>query len=369
MVTGAPMVSVRGLCVRVPQFALRNVAFTVQPGEYFVLLGPTGSGKTMLIETLCGLNTPRAGTVWIDGRDVTRLDPAQRNIGYVPQDYALLPFKTVHENIAFGLHARRLPKAEINARTAEMLALLNITHLARRFPGRLSGGERQRTALGRALAIHPSVLLLDEPFSAIDEGMREELGLDIRIVLQRVGATTLHICHNLEEAMRLGDRLAVMRDGAIVQVGTPVELLERPRNLFVARFLRLPNLSAGEVRADATGTAFYLGDTRLCDTLLPPGPAVAVIPQHAIALSHARPTATADRRCFATIIQPGLPRAIRPELRLAGEVTLTLPGIFPEADWPAGATVYVSFAPAALHLLPHEDALPPRPDGQLTATR
>lgn len=351
MVSEHPMVSVRGLCLRFPNFELRKVTFDVQAGEYFVLLGPTGSGKTLLIESLCGLHAPQAGEIRIAGRDVIRLDPSERGIGYVPQDYALLPFKTVEDNIAFGLEARRLPPQQIADRAGEMLDLLGIRHLAGRYPGKLSGGERQRVALGRALAIRPSVLLLDEPFSAIDEGMREELGQEIRQLLQQLGTTTIHICHSIEEAVRLGDRMAVMRDGCLVQAGAPREILTRPEDIFTARFLRLPNLVTGEVRVENGEKAFFAGEVRVPAGNLPEGPATAVLPFESMTLSRERPIPDPGIAVFAATVLTSFSQAFRPELRLDGDVSLTVPGIFPEDEWPPGREVYVALPCDSIHIL------------------
>lgn len=346
------MVSVQGLTLRFPGFALRKVTFQVLAGEYFVLLGPTGSGKTLLIESICGLHAPDGGSVYINGRNVTQMDPAERGIGYVPQDYALLPFKTVEDNIAFGLEARRLTDAEITARVEEMLDLLDIRELAGRYPRGLSGGERQRVALGRALAIQPALLLLDEPFSAIDEGMREDLGQEIRRLLRQLGITTIHICHSLEEAMRLGDSLAVIRDGEIVQTGMPTEILTRPTDLFTARFLRLPNMIHGEVRLENGHQTFFMGDIPVRTTEVTAGPATAVLPYEPMVVSRTRPADDPSRIVFSLMIMPSQSSAFRPELHLNGPAALTIPGIFPSAEWPAGQEVFVTLPREAIHILP-----------------
>jgi len=199
-VTSETMLCIDGVTKRFPAFCLEDISLQIRQGEYFVLLGPTGSGKSSLMEMICGLRAPDAGTITVAGKDVTRLDPSKRQIGYVPQDYALLPFKTVSENIAFGLRARRLPTHEIHSRVDQMMDVLGIKPLAHRHPGKLSGGERQRVALARALVIGPAILMLDEPLSAIDEDMRDSLVNEIRRIHQRLETTTIHICHSLEEA-------------------------------------------------------------------------------------------------------------------------------------------------------------------------
>ncbi len=345
------MLSIECLSKRFPTFSLAEISLQVNQGEYFVLLGPTGSGKSSLMEMICGLRTPDSGTVSVAGVDVTRVDPSKRQIGYVPQDYALLPFKTVSENIAFGLRARRLPSHDIRARVDEMMEVLGIRHLAKRFPGKLSGGERQRVALARALVISPAILLLDEPLSAVDEDMRESLINEIRRIHIRLGTTTVHICHNLEEAFALGDRVGIMCSGRFAQVGTPDEVSRRPDNAFVGRFLRLPNTWEGEIRKNGSGNAFYAGELCACQTTRSEGPAIAVIPTERLVLSHSQPPSDPSMLTFATTVQQGLPQAVRHELKLVGPVNVTVPGVFVGEAWTPGSTVYVSVPWQEIHVV------------------
>lgn len=337
-----------GLTLAYRAFALTDVSLRVSRGEYFVLLGPTGCGKTLCIELLCGLRRPDAGRVLIGGEDVTHRDPARRGIGYVPQDQALLPFMSVRDNIGFGLAARRIPAAEIRTRVDEMLELLGIAHLAERRPANLSGGERQRVALGRALAVRPAILLLDEPLSAIDEETRDALIDDLRRVHRRLGTTTLHVCHSLEEAMRLADRLAILRQGRVVQTGTPEEVCARPADLFVARFLRLKNLLAGEVRAGV----FHVGAVAVRSVPLPDGPAVATFPLKHLRLERALPAEDPEWLVLRAIRQASVGPASMPELRLGGAVELGVAGIFPTEEWPVGGAVYLRVPRAAVHVVP-----------------
>lgn len=249
------MIRVEGLRFSVGQFALRGVDLDVRKGEYFVLLGPSGSGKTLLLECLCGLNRIAAGRVWIGGRDVTRLEPRLRGIGYLPQDYALFPHRTVRQNVAFGLacgaeSAAAAGPAWRARRVEEMLGLLGIARLADRYPERLSGGEKQRVALARALAIRPEALLLDEPVSALDEETRDSVLRELRRLQRATGTTALHVCHNFAEMLAVADRAAVIHQGQIVQVGTPGEVLRRPRNALVARFVQSGNVVACRAQRD-----------------------------------------------------------------------------------------------------------------------
>jgi len=258
------MIRVEGLNLSVGTFALREVTFEVEEGEYFVILGPTGSGKTLLLECLCGLNRIDSGRVEIGGLDVTRLEPRQRGIGYVPQDYALFPHRTVEQNVAFGLRAARRSAADIRDRVDDVLNLVGIAHLADRRPAKLSGGEKQRVALARALAVGPRVLLLDEPVSAVDAEGRERLCGELRRLQRAARIATVHVCHDFAEMLTVADRVAVMNAGRIVQVGTPNDVLERPTDRFVARFVRAGNIFDAQARPDGATTRLEWADGLVC---------------------------------------------------------------------------------------------------------
>jgi ABC-type sugar transport system ATPase subunit len=209
------MIAIDNLHLHAGAFALDGLSLTVPTGEYAVLMGKTGCGKTTLLEAICGLRHVRSGRIVLLGRDVTHLRPAERGVGYVPQDLALFPTLRVREHLAFALEVRRAPASEIAARVHEMAGLLGIAGLLERYPQGLSGGEAQRVALGRALAFHPRVLLLDEPLSALDEDTRGGMVDLLRDVQQRTGVTTLHVTHSLTEARRLADRLFVLEGGVL----------------------------------------------------------------------------------------------------------------------------------------------------------
>ena len=352
MVTAEFKLSVENVALRVGSFALQDISFCLKGGGYLVLLGPTGCGKTLLAETICGLNLPDSGVVRLDGRDVTRMDPAARGIGYVPQDYALLPFKNVEENIAFGLEARRCSRAQIARRVAEMLALLGIEHLGRRYPAHLSGGERQRVALGRALAIRPDLLVLDEPLSSLDEATGDEMLSLLRKLHRQLGATVLHICHRLEEAFALADTLAVMRDGRIEQAAATREIVVHPHSLFVARFLRLGNLVDGEVRATSQGNVFHVGGQALAPCNRPPGAACGVLPPEDIRLSLEKPPDDPDYLILAAAIRENNIGSVRPGLRLEGFPGLAAPGIFPRDKWRICQQVYLRIKRSSVYIPP-----------------
>ena len=244
------MIRVEGLTYSVGGFALSGVSLDVRPGEYFVLLGPSGAGKTVFLECLCGLNSIRQGRIFIAGRDVTRLEPRHRSIGYLPQDYALFPHLSVRENVRFGLRYQDHAPEVIDRHVDEVMDLAGVAHLAQRLPLRLSGGEKQRVALARAAAIRPRVLLLDEPVSAVDEEARDRLCRQLKDLHLATQATTLHVCHNFAEMLAVADRVAVIHQGQVVQAGTPQEVLQRPKNLLVARFVQAGNLLSGQAEAD-----------------------------------------------------------------------------------------------------------------------
>jgi len=234
--------------------ALRGVSVEAEPGELLALLGPSGSGKTTLLRIVAGLLTPDSGRVWFGEEDASRLSVQQRNVGMVFQHYALFRHMTVYDNIAFGLRVRRrrggraLSRAEVDARVRALIELVQLQGLERRYPAQLSGGQRQRVGLARALAIRPRVLLLDEPFGALDAKVRRDLRRGLRELHDRTGHTTLFVTHDQEEALELADRVAVMRDGRIEQVGTPDEVLDRPASRFVFEFIGESNLLPVEVR-------------------------------------------------------------------------------------------------------------------------
>jgi sulfate/thiosulfate transport system ATP-binding protein len=217
--------------------ALDEVSVEIPAGSLTALLGPSGSGKSTLLRVIAGLERPDAGAVEIDGRDATGLPPQRRGVGFVFQHYAAFRHMTVRENVAFGLKVARRPKAEIRARVKELLELVQLPGLADRYPAQLSGGQRQRMALARSLATQPSVLLLDEPFGALDARVRQELRAWLRQLHDEVHVTTVFVTHDQEEAMEVADRIVVMNAGRVEQVGTPRDLYEHPANVFVMGFV------------------------------------------------------------------------------------------------------------------------------------
>jgi ABC-type Fe3+/spermidine/putrescine transport system ATPase subunit len=256
------MIRVEEISFNIGTFELRHLSIDIAKGEYFILLGPPGSGKTIFLECLCGLKKIQSGRILIDGHDVTNLEPRRRSIGYVPQDYALFPHLSVERNIAFGLRAHGYAETNI----AETANLLGIGHLLSRSIDGLSGGEKQRVALARALVLKPKILLLDEPVCALDEVTRQQICAQLSDIHRRLGLTTVHVSHNLEEAFSVADRAAILHDGLLQQVGPLDELLRKPKNEFVARFMRCENIFCAEVfgrGARNSETQVKIGDIKL----------------------------------------------------------------------------------------------------------
>src|SRR2546423_463832 len=216
---------------------LRDVSVDIRSGSLTALLGPSGGGKSTLLRVIAGLEQPDAGTVVISGVDATRLSPQRRNVGFVFQHYAAFKHLTVYRNVAFGLEVRKRPRAEVRKRVAELLELVHLEQMADRYPAQLSGGQRQRMALARALAVEPEVLLLDEPFGALDAQVRKELRTWLRRLHDEVHVTTVFVTHDQEEAMEVADEIVVMAGGVVQQIGTPDQLYDSPANEFVMGFL------------------------------------------------------------------------------------------------------------------------------------
>ncbi|MEM5472449.1 ABC transporter ATP-binding protein [Hoeflea sp. AS60] len=236
--TEAPYLSINGISKSYGATqVVRNADIEVGRGEFVSFLGPSGCGKTTILRMVAGFETPSTGSISIDGRDVTYLKPSQRNIGMVFQSYALFPNLTVAGNIGFGLRVAGVGRADIDKRVTEMLALIGLPQLADRFPWQLSGGQQQRVALARAIAPRPTVLLLDEPLSALDAKIRVSLREEIRAIQQDLGITTIFVTHDQEEALSMSDRVMVMNQGRIEQIGTPAEIYNHPSTSFVAAFV------------------------------------------------------------------------------------------------------------------------------------
>ena len=231
--------------------ALDGVSLDIREGEFFTLLGPSGCGKTTLLRMIAGFNSIEGGDFFFGEKRINDMPAHKRDIGMVFQNYAIFPHLSVEENVAYGLKARGVPRAEIRKRVADALELVQISHLAERKPNELSGGQQQRVALARAFVIEPSVLLMDEPLSNLDAKLRVQMRTVIKKLQRRLGITTIYVTHDQEEALAISDRIAVMKDGKIMQIGTPSEIYAKPANPFVAGFIGVSNFIECEVSGKA----------------------------------------------------------------------------------------------------------------------
>src|ERR1700720_3183812 len=250
--------------------AVDRLSLDIWPGEFFALLGPSGCGKTTLLRMLAGFETPDEGRILLDGKDIAPVLPHQRPVNMMFQNYALFPHLTVRDNIAFGLKRAGLPRAEIDARVAEMVALVKLEGLEKRRPDQLSGGQRQRVALARSLARRPQLLLLDEPLAALDKKLRESTQLELMEVQRRLGMTFIIVTHDQEEAMTVADRIGVMDSGRLEQVATPRELYEAPSSRRIAEFVGDVNIFEGQVSSREAGRLTI--STRDAGTTVPAKP-------------------------------------------------------------------------------------------------
>ncbi|MFN3671463.1 MAG: ABC transporter ATP-binding protein [Bosea sp. (in: a-proteobacteria)] len=292
---------------------LKNIDLAIEPGEFFAFLGPSGCGKTTLLRLIAGFNQADTGRVTIAGKDISALPPWKRDVGMVFQSYALWPHMSVRRNVAFGLEERGVKRAEVERRVDVALGLVGLSHLGDRRPSQLSGGQQQRVAVARTVAVEPKVLLLDEPLSNLDAKMRVQVRRELRDLQQRLGLTTIFVTHDQEEANTICDRIAVMNDGAIQQVGTPMELYERPANLFVANFLGTANILPGTVEGAGGERRFRLeggASIPLGERAVPAEAKLVFRPQHArlipadaIATGTALPCIVANREFLGSSVR------------------------------------------------------------------
>ncbi|GAB4179873.1 MAG: ABC transporter ATP-binding protein [Rhodocyclaceae bacterium] len=343
----------RGVSVRYGGAAvLRDVSLDIAPGEFFALLGPSGSGKSTLLRLIAGFVAAESGTLRVGGEDITRLPPWKRGIGMVFQNYALWPHLTVARNVAFGLEERHLARAEIEHRVAEVLELVGMAEFAARRPGQLSGGQQQRVALARTLAVRPRLFLLDEPLSNLDAKLRQSVRGELRALQRRLGLTTVLVTHDQEEALTICDRVAVLEQGVIQQVGTPQVLFDRPANRFVADFIGSINFIPGIVQpAGAQSIEFaspLFGTHRLAaaGAAVRSGACVAAVRPHELGLAPARQPCPEGQACIPGTIRlrEFLGEVVRYTVA-AGEAELLV-----DVPHLAGCSEYEVDAPVAVQL-------------------
>jgi ABC-type sugar transport system ATPase subunit len=297
------MLKLKNISRKLGDFALSGINIEIPEGEYFVLLGRSGSGKTQLLELIAGLNNPDTGEIWIDNSDVTRKRIQERNAGLVFQDYAVFPNMTVFGNIAYSLHCRKLDKKSINLKVAEIAEELNIAHLLNRFTQNLSGGELQRVALARTLITSPKLLLLDEPMASIDASLKDDIKRTFR-QLNKKGLTIVHVTHDYREAVSLATRVGVIHNGRIIQEGMPDEVFRKPVNKFVARYTGIRNFfrvrfynEAGKWEARCDGNLVF----KLADNVYPKD-GLVIIRNDALKIHTSEPTIPYDN-CFKGVIR------------------------------------------------------------------
>jgi ABC-type Fe3+/spermidine/putrescine transport system ATPase subunit len=285
------MIEIKNLSLHLGEFNLKDINLSIRDGEYFVILGPTGAGKTVLLECVAGLHHLKKGAIYFDSADVTHMVPEERNLGYVPQDYVLFPFINVFNNIAFGLKQLKISASEIQERVGKLADLMGVSPLLRRETRTLSGGEKQRIALARALAPSPRILLLDEPLGALDMRTAKYLRLELRRIHRQLGLTTIHITHDLMEALEMADRVAVVQNGQVEQVAEPEKMLFYPESEKVADFIGAPNILDCDYSRDLGQGVMEVGCGGLKITVPHEGGAiekVAILPRH-IYVSETRP--------------------------------------------------------------------------------
>lgn len=345
---------IESLSISLGEFSVQDVSLEIRPNEYFIILGPSGAGKTVLLETIAGIHTPEAGRIFLDGREITGTEPRSRNIGMVYQDYMLFPHLTVEENIAFGLRQKKVPLVEQHAMVEEICTLLEICPLAGRYPGTLSGGEQQRVALARALVLRPSVLLLDEPLSALDGRTRERMRMELSRIQRLTGTTIIQITHHFDDVFALADRVAIMREGRIVQVGETSDVFLHPSDTFVAEFLGIGNIirgtssRAGNITriVPGHGPAFYAASSLT-------GEVVATLHAEDVILSSA-PFASSARNCLVGTVSEIIPCGST--VRVVLDAGFPLTALLTRESCrdlllEPGSRVYATFKASAVHVI------------------
>ncbi|MDD4136555.1 MAG: ATP-binding cassette domain-containing protein [Methanoregula sp.] len=348
------MLSIESLSITLGEFSVRDVSLEIRPGEYFIILGPTGAGKTVLLETIAGIHTPGSGRIVLGDNEITTTEPRLRSTGMVYQDYMLFPHLTVEENIAFGLRQRKIPMDTQHALVSEMSAFMEIAHLAQRYPGSLSGGEQQRVALARALVLKPEILLLDEPLSALDGRTRERMRRELSRIRKCTGTTIIQITHHFDDVFALADRIAIMRDGHIIQVGETSDVFLHPADTFVAEFLGISNIIRGESSmagniariTPAHGPSFFAASGIV-------GNVVATLHAEDVILSEA-PFASSARNCLFGTVTDVLPAGSTVRVILDAGFPLTAlltRESCRDLHLGPGSTVCATFKASAVHVI------------------
>jgi spermidine/putrescine transport system ATP-binding protein len=326
--------------------ALDKVSISIKAGEFFTLLGPSGCGKTTLLRLIAGFETPTSGSIWLEGVDITALPPNKRAINTVFQNYALFPHLTVAENVGFGLKMQGKPVAEVRSTVEEMLGLVKLQAYANRKTAHLSGGQQQRVALARALAPRPKVLLLDEPLSALDLKLRKEMQIELKSLQLETGITFIFVTHDQEEALTMSDRIGVMKDGHVLQIGTPRQIYNAPANRFVASFIGETNFLDGEVTSSGVAVAKGVIPLNALAGKAQGNVSLAVRPEQVRIGADGLPAEITNIVYFGTdthchvVLEDGVAVVARLQSPPDGDVGLSI-----------GSRVKVSFAPSSLQIL------------------
>jgi spermidine/putrescine transport system ATP-binding protein len=338
--------------------AVNAISVEIQPGEFFSLLGPSGCGKTSTLRMIAGFEAPTAGKILLDGVDVGSWPPNRRHVNTVFQHYALFPFLTVAENVAFGMKYQSVPKSERSERVASALALVQLSGYEKRRPNQLSGGQQQRVALARALVLAPAVLLLDEPLGALDAKIRKQLRLELKALQEEVGITFVFVTHDQEEALSMSDRVAVMNAGKVEQIGTPAQVYESPATVFVADFLGVSNMmDADAMPGPSGGCTVRVGEFALtagCGELSARGPVKIVARPERISL-HGRESGTEGRNCLPGMVErtvyAGASLQVMVRLATGASLQASITNRGTAAGWTQGTPVVAEIPPHALRVL------------------
>ncbi|MDG6250992.1 tungstate ABC transporter ATP-binding protein WtpC [Methanocalculus sp.] len=348
------MLQIQNISKDMGEFFLDHASLEISKGEYIVIIGPTGAGKTILLETVAGIYEPDGGSIHLDGDDITHAPPKDRNITMVYQDYMLFPHLTVRDNIAFGLKSKKVPSDEIHEAVQRYAEMLHIAHLLHRYPDTLSGGEQQRAAIARAMVMNPWALLLDEPLSALDAKTRENLRKELKDLHEITKTTIIHITHNFEEVFDLADRVAIMNEGKIVQVGVPDEIFRKPKNHFVAEFVGATNVFKGTSTSENGIASIKIGDIIVRAHSEVVGDVYISVRPEEILISTA-PLASPIRNAFpgkiSEIRHCGAMIRLIVDIGVTFVVALTRQG-FEEAELGIGDLVYIAFKATSVHLFP-----------------
>ncbi len=341
--------------------AIAGVDLSVAAGEFVTILGPSGSGKTTLLKVIAGFEVPDRGYIRTDGIDITDHDPASRNIGMVFQNYALFPHMTVARNVAYPLTMRGIAKTEIEVRVREALAMVELEALSERLPKQLSGGQQQRVALARAIVFRPQLLLLDEPFGALDRKLREQMQLEVRRLQRQLGLTTIFITHDQEEALVMSDRIAVMNSGRLEQVGLPHEIYEAPASAFIADFIGESNVFSGFVERTAPDFRIKLAQGQILDiagmataALRPGQRATVMIRPERFTDANGGAASPIPNRLEGEVIESvyiGVSDKYRVRTKTGLELLVRLPAGQNARRYRAGETITVGFAAADARLI------------------